>query len=340
MDHYRILGGLGSPYSMKMRAILRYRRLPHLWIQVNESHAEERAAVRPAVIPVIQYPDGTYHNDSTPMIHELEARHPGQRSIVPPDAGDAFLAYLLEDMADEWATKIMFHYRWHRPRDQKQMSEWLAYDRSLGGGLEETLRFAEFFRTRQTGRMAMVGCTPENAPIIEATAARLAGMFEAHVVNRPYFFFGSRPSLAEFSWYGQFSQLIVDPTANDTLREIAPFTVRWIMHMDDLSGIEGEWRQADAPLPAIVGQLLAFAGEVYLPFLEANVAALAAGEETFTLDIGGRPYAQGSFKYQARCLESLRRAYAELPAAAKARVDPMLAEAGVLEALTRRTQPA
>ena len=339
MEHYRILGGLGSPYSMKMRAILRYRRLPHVWIQTNASHDAERAAVRPAVIPVIQYPDGTYHNDSTPMIHELEARHPGQRSIVPPDAGDAFLACLLEDMADEWATKIMFHYRWHRPRDQQQMSEWLAFDRAQGGGLAETLRFAEFFRSRQVGRMALVGCTPENAPIIEDAAARLAGMFEAHVVNQPYFF-GSRPSLAEFGWYGQFSQLIVDPTANDTFREIAPFTVRWIMQMDDLSGVDGKWRAPDAALPPIVGQLLAFAGKVYLPFLEANVAALAAGAETFTLDILGRPYTQGAFKYQARCLESLRRAYAEVPDDAKARIAPILAEAGVLEALTRRAQPA
>lgn len=339
MEHYRILGGLGSPYSMKMRAILRYRRLPHVWIQVNETHDAERANVRPAVIPVIQYPDGTYHNDSTPMIYELEARH-AERSIVPADPGDAFLAYLLEDMADEWGTKIMFHYRWHRERDQKQMSEWLAYDRSPAGGLADVKRFAAFFRDRQVGRMALVGCTPQNAPIIEDALVRLAAMFEAHVTNKPYFLFGSRPSLAEFGWYGQFSQLIVDPTANDTMREIAPFTTRWIMHMDDLSGVDGDWRAPDAALPPIVGQLLGFAGAVYFPFLEANAAALAAGEETFTVDVFGRPYTQGAFKYQARCLEGLKQAYADLPASAKARIDPMLEAAGVLTPLTRAGQTA
>jgi glutathione S-transferase len=331
MSVYTIYGGLGSPYSMKMRAILRYRRLPYIWRQMEMGDDRVFKNVKAPVIPVIQYPDGSWHNDSTPMIFELEKLQSG-RSIVPENAGHAFLAYLLEDFADEWGTKLMFHYRWFRERDQKTMSEWLAFDRLKGKGRETILDAAAMFRARQVGRMAMVGCTPENAPIIEASGRRILSLFEAHVTAEKYMF-GSRPSLADFGWYGQLSQLAVDPTPQDMLRADFPFTFRWIANLDDASGIEGEWRTGDTPLPAAITDLLKIAGEIYFPFLEANARAIDSGAGTFSLPLPGGTYSQGAFKYQARCLADLRAAYARLDAAAKASIDPLLADSNCLNSL-------
>ena len=331
MAHYTIHGGLGSPYSMKMRAIFRYRRLPHIWKQVDMADRSIFAKVKAPVIPIIEFPDGSSHNDSTPMIFTLEKLH-SERSIIPDDAGHAFLAYLLEDMADEWGTKAMFHYRWFRERDQKQMSEWLSFDRLHGQGRDAIVQSAAMFRARQVGRMALVGCTPENAPIIEQSAREIMALFEAHVTQESYLF-GTRPSLADFGWMGQLSQLAVDPTPDDLMREIAPFTFRWLMNLDDASGVEGAWRDPSAPASPAIKGFLKMAGEVYFPFLLANAAAFEKGDKTFSVTLLGRTYSQGSFRYQQRCLWDLREAYAKLDGAAKAGIDPLLAETGCLAPL-------
>jgi glutathione S-transferase len=331
MSVYTIHGGLGSPYSMKMRAIFRYRRLPHICKQVYMADRSIFTNVKAPVIPIIQFPDGSWHNDSTPMIFTLEKLH-RERSIVPDNPGQAFLAYLLEDMADEWGTKAMFHYRWYRERDQKQMSEWLSFDRLRGQGRAAILDSARIFRARQVGRMALVGCTPQNAPIIEESARQIMELLEAHVTEESYLF-GSRPSLADFGWMGQLSQLATDPTPDDLMREIAPFTFRWLMNLDDASGVEGVWRNASAPPPPAIRGLLKMAGEIYFPFLLANAKAFEKGDPTFSVELLGRTYTQGSFRYQQRCLWDLREAYKRLDAASKSAIDPLLKEAACLAPL-------
>ena len=327
---YKINGALGSPYSLKMRAVLRYRRIPHIWVH----GADTRAAltqVKAPVIPVMEYPDGTFHNDSTPLIYDLETRH-AERSIVPPDPAQAFLAHLIEDFADEWVTKAMFGYRWLKEVDQIQMSRWLAFDAFKGGGLEASQGFAEQFRARQVGRMAIVGCTEENFPLIEASTRALLDGLEAHVVNQ-HCLFGTRPSLAEFGIYGQLSQLGVDPTAQTMMRKDYPYSYRWLLHIDDMSGIDGAWDAPGTPHAPIIAAWLKQIGEIYMPFLRANAAAIAAGQETFSITAMGLPYTQGVFKYQVKCLADLRARYAALDGAARAQIDPLLSDTGCLETL-------
>jgi glutathione S-transferase len=330
-DHYTIYGALGSPYSLKMRAVLRYRRLPHRWVHGAGASVATQGKVRAPVIPVVAYPDGSFANDSTPLIYDLEARH-ALRGIVPPDPARAFLAHLIEDFGDEWLTKAMFGYRWLREVDQVQMSRWLAFDQLKGGGLAQSQAAADLFRARQVGRMGVVGCTTENFPLIQASARAVLNALEAHVTDQ-HCLFGTRPSLAEFGIYGQISQLGVDPTPDTMMRADFPYTLRWLLHIDDMSGIEGEWEAADAPLAPAVTRLLAIIGAVYFPFLMANAAAVAAGAQSFRFQAMGHDYTQDSFKYQARCLADVRARFAALPAEARDRLDPVLARANCLAAL-------
>ena len=69
---------------------------------------------------------------------------------------------------------------------------------------------------------------------------------------------------------GQLSQLAADPTPQELMRAEFPFTYRWLANLDDASGVEGEWRDPEAPLPPAVRGLLKLAGEIYFPFLLAN----------------------------------------------------------------------
>ncbi|HEY9546592.1 MAG TPA: glutathione S-transferase C-terminal domain-containing protein [Solimonas sp.] len=325
---YRLVGCNPSPFSRKLRAILRYRRLPHVWIVGTADTVPEVAHVRPRLVPILRMPDsGEWQIDTTPLAHQLEARHPGERSIVPPDAADAFVCHLIEDFADEWVTKMMFHYRWTDDATADWASHWIVRDAmpKLHGAAHDSA--AKFFHDRQRSRMAMVGCTPDNAPLIEAGYERLLDILAPHVGGARYLF-GSRPSLADFALYGQLAQLTIDPQPQRICRERAPVVESWAITLDDASGIDGEWQPEKAA--GVREALLEMIGAEYLPFLAANAEALANGVDEVALQIRGRRYAQTPFAYQGKCHAEIRTCWAALDATARATLVPLLKRTGCL----------
>ena len=53
--------------------------------------------------------------------------------------------------------------------------------------------------------------------------------------------------MAEFGLFGQLSQYHNDLAIIEHARERAPFAFRWVLHMHDLYGFEGEWRSDTDP---------------------------------------------------------------------------------------------
>ncbi|MDP3460640.1 MAG: glutathione S-transferase C-terminal domain-containing protein [Hyphomonas sp.] len=329
MSGYEIYGALGSPYSLKVRAAMRAKRLPHTWTGMT---AEDRSRVMPnvraQVIPVIRTPDGAWTNDSTPFLLGLEGEG---RALVPTDPKLRFVCLLIEDMADEWFMKAMFHYRWAYADDAEWCANWLMFDSLPNAGREGVEKMAATIRARQISRMALVGCTPETAPVIEASWKRTCRALEAMATGPTRFLFGDRISLADIALYGQLKVMSVDPTPMAWLRAETPYLYRWLDLADDASGLDGEWLAPDSAMAAEpVKALLAQAGDTYLPFLKANAEALAAGAETFEVTLEGQRFAQFVFKYQAKCLDTLRTGWKGLGADDRAALHGLIGEGAAI----------
>ena len=329
MSGYEVYGALGSPYSLKVRAALRAKRLPHTWTGMT---AEDRARVMPnvkaQVIPVIRTPDASWTNDSTPFLLGLEGEG---RALVPAEAKLQFVCLLIEDMADEWFMKAMFHYRWAYPEDAEWCANWIMFDSLPNAGREGVERNAAIIRSRQISRMALVGCTPATAPVIEASWKRTNKALESMPTEPTRFLFGDRISLADIALYGQLKVMSVDPTPMAWLRAETPYLYRWLDLADDASGLDGDWLEPGAAIAAApVKALLAQAGDTYLPFLKANADALAAGAGTFEVKLEGARYAQGVFKYQAKCLDTLRSGWNALSADDRATLRGLIGEGAAI----------
>jgi hypothetical protein len=145
--------------------------------------------------------------------------------------------------------------------------------------------------------------------------------------------FGRRPSLADFAWFGQLSQLATDPTPMRIMREKAPFTDHWVRRLDDASGVDGKWCPREQALSGMAEALLRIAGELYLPFLAANAEAFAKGVERLEINVWGLPYALSPFKYQVRCLDLIRGKFAALDAEHRTALRPVLERTGCWEHL-------
>ena len=185
----------------------------------------------------------------------------------------------------------------------------------------------EQFRQRQISRMVILGATAENRPLLQESYRRILVAFEPHVGMRNYLF-GSRPSLADFAWFGQLSEMATDPTPMRIMREHAPFTDHWIRRLDDASGVDGEWVPRDQALGGFAEALLRIAGELYLPFLAANADAFAKGLDRLEINVWGLPYALSPFKYQVKCLNQLRGKLAALSEQDRAALRPVLERTG------------
>ncbi len=333
-------GAPGSPYTRKMVSLLRYRRIAYTLLQFGLAGPPGLPQGKVRLLPTFYLPGATGELeavvDSTPIIRRLEQEFTG-RSVVPPHPVTSFIDYLLEDYGDEWLTKAMFHYRWHYADDASKAGQILPRWSRIAAPEDEIQAAAKFIAERQISRLYVVGSNNTTAPVIEASYERFLDLFDAHLRTQP-FLMGNRPGASDFAVFGQLTQLThFDPTPMALTIRKSPRVYAWVEIGEDLSGQdpgESDWMDPQ-DIPSTIIALLSEFGRVYVPALLANERAIASGSPNFATEIDGKPWQQQSFAYQAKCLQWIRNAYADLSDTDRTTVDLVLSGTGCDRLFTR-----
>ncbi len=322
-DRAIIYGNEMSPYSIKLRAFLRYKNIPFEWRNRATHEDEFKAHAKLPIIPLLLLPDGTALQDSTPIMDHLETHYPNPPQH-PADPELRFLSILLEEFGDEWLNKIMFHFRWYAAVDQQNAAHILARSFAPEAPSDMIDQSAEMVRAHMSGRGHFVGSSAETAPLIETYFHDIMGLLETHLAARPYLF-GGTPMAGDFGIAAQIYEMVLDTTAGGHLRARYPQCLSYALRMHDPlpRGAFESW----ADLAPTLEPLLQNIGAYFLPWSRANRDALAAGDDQFSVTLGDARYVQAPQKYHARSLSVLEEKYAADPH--RDVVAPILEKAGI-----------
>lgn len=336
-----LMGVPGSPYTRKMLALLRYRRLQYRLLPAsrhklnpdNERYPqrpEPKVQLLPTFYLVDKSGEGQAVCDTTPIIRQLEQMR-SARSVIPKNPILALINYIIEDYGDEWLAKAMFHYRWSYKADIQKAGELLPRWSNISEDSAALSERIQAIRELQISRLRYVGSNEVTKDSIENSFKRFIDKLDKHL-NKMGFILGKRPSSCDFAIYGQLTCLaLFDPTPQQHILDNAPRVYAWVEIMEDLSGYEclpGDWL-SPWRLPDTLMELLTEIGSIYAPYLIANSNAYAKGLKEFESDIAGSRWKQATFPYQVRCLQGIREKYSKLDPEQAEEADEIFSGTGI-----------
>ena len=311
-----IIGAPASPYTRKMLAVLRHRRIPYKFLINQSKHNLPKPKV--GLIPIVYFRNSKGQLepaiDSTPIIRKLEVEYAG-RSIIPKDPATAFLNYLLEDYGDEWLTKAMFHYRWAYPKDADMAGSILPfYQGGIAQSNQKIVALKKAFSERQISRLGVVGSNETTKEVIEGSFLKFLTCLDNLLQSCP-FLLGAGPRSCDFAFFGQLTQLAqFDPTPSDIIIKRFPRVHAWVSTIEDLSGLEVS-DSSDLEIQALgarLSDLLGEVGQTYAPVMLRNEEAINSGKTKFETLVRDKPWRQEVFPYQSKCLHWLRIEFSKL----------------------------
>lgn len=351
MNNNQLLGAEVSYYTAKVRAYLRYKNIPFDEVpasrEVYKNIIVPRTGVR--MIPVLLTNDPTSGQelaiqDSTEIIDFLEARYP-DAPVYPEGPLQKLLALLLEVYGDEWLVIPAMHYRWNFEENRRFAMAEFGRLSAPEESPEAQVELGEKLAGPFAGALPYLGVSEATTACIEASYLAFLEDFCCHLAHQP-FLFGSRPSIADFSFYGAlYAHLYRDPYSGRLMRENAPAVAHWVERMTTPVPQSGDFLPDDQ-IPADLGKLLARMFQEQGPVLSHTIDAIAhwannnqgplrrsIGQQTFNI---GRCEGQKSINpYHLWMWQRAHDHYHTLSGSQRTRADAWLKQVGGYELLQK-----
>jgi len=196
-----------SPFCMKVRAILDYKKIEYRTVNPLAARADLRRRGT-GKVPAIQI-DGRFVTDSTDIAYALDDRFPDP-PLLPDGRRERALCHAIEDWADESLYFIGLYYRWYDQAGRREIPG--KFGKSLKGRL--IYRFYLGRILRQVRGQGTLRKSPEH---VRRDLSRNLDAIEGLLTPGP-FVLGKQPYLCDFALWGQLEYLRRTPAGGRALK--------------------------------------------------------------------------------------------------------------------------
>jgi len=279
-----------SYFSGKLECYLRYKRIPHRRIEVTwEQMAKNSKYTGLMQVPVVFDRElNIWLRDTTSIIVLFESAPDlygiqPNRPIIPSQACDSFLSFLLEEFADEWLWLPALYYRWDFRLDAGNLSRRFMihdfYRDSTPLNLPEWLAQMVII-DRQHDEYVYQGGVQDEAGRLYVQGIYLSTLMalEAHFTQHP-FLLGDHPTLVDFGFAASmFRHFSLDPTPSKIMRLRAPHTYEWVARMWNSGSLKSSIQSGSSPFAEFSSTQ---ALNSFVPYMVSNAKALLGQQESF-----------------------------------------------------------